>query len=347
LSSSEGNPISSELTVFGKVKTGLFEAISLEVENEGSFIEVKRIDKQFSTGSEIKITWDGFINGIYNSKYITKSTGLKFRIKGFNGGHAICLDEKKFNFKYFNKDWIDIVISKKTKTIRINLRVNFIDGKAIGLHDWSMVPKIKIQQYGVQAYSSQTRPFNQLLALAIEGINYYWSRNSTHPEGKNITINGTKYQVYVTAIASQERAMPEMKLTYVTNVDPNNPIVRSSNWALSRKTAYITGYLRIENIWTFYNSTRSDRDFKETIAHETGHALVEAYAGFNESITHHGSSEINQIPKAGTKYPRSGEIDLMKYADENFSQVPNGSARMIANELDVKGLLIISGISRK
>ena len=66
-----------------------------------------------------------------------------------------------------------------------------------------------------------------------------------------------------------------------------------------------------------------------------------------ESITHHGSSEINQIPKAGTKYPRSGEIDLMKYADENFSQVPNGSARMIANELDVKGLLIISGISRK
>lgn len=52
--------------------------------------------------------------------------------------------------------------------------------------------------------------------------------------------------------------------------------------------------------------------FKETLAHETGHA-----------------------------------IDLMKYAAESLINIPDGYTRMIANEQDVKGLLILSGISKK
>lgn len=137
-----------------------------------------------------------------------------------------------------------------------------------------------------------------------------------------------------------------MKLTFITNVNPDDPLFRSSNLGLSRKTTYRTGYLKLDSGWTFYETDLSNNKFKETIAHETGHAIVEAYAGFNESVTHHGSSEYSQTPKAGTKYPRSGEIDLMKYAAESLVNIPDGYTRMVANEQDVKGLLILSGISK-
>lgn len=142
--------------------------------------------------------------------------------------------------------------------------------------------------------------------------------------------------------------MPEMKLTYVTNVDPNDPMFRSSNSALSRKTAYLTGHLYFDRTtWGFYPETISDKLFKETIAHETGHAIVEAYGGVYDSISHHGSSHVWQTPKSGTSYPTSGEIDLMKYAEGNLTGIPNWDKNMIANKNDVTGLLIISGISIK
>lgn len=37
-----------------------------------------------------------------------------------------------------------------------------------------------------------------------------------------------------------------------------------------------------------------------------------------DSITHHNSSEIWQVPKSGTNYPTSEEIYLMKYARGNL-----------------------------
>ena len=138
-----------------------------------------------------------------------------------------------------------------------------------------------------------------------------------------------------------------MKLTYVTNFNPNDPLFRSSNWFASRKTAYTAGYLRIDNSWVFRQSIVSDNKFKETIAHETGHALVGAYAKIGASNTHHGSSTIYQTPKLGTLYPKVGEIDLMKYAADSLGNSPDWEERMVANEQDVAGLLVISGISKK
>lgn len=82
----------------------------------------------------------------------------------------------------------------------------------------------------------------------------------------------------------------------------------------------------------FYEYSLSDKKFKETIAHETGHAIVETYAGFNESVTHHGSSGYDQNPKAGTIYPKTGEIDLMKYAKGNLLTISGWDTRMVANE---------------
>lgn len=66
------------------------------------------------------------------------------------------------------------------------------------------------------------------------------------------------------------------------------------------------------------------------------------------SLTHHGSSTtVTQNPNPDTRYPRTGEIDLMKYADEDLSRIPTWGTRIVANSKDVTGLLFISGISKK
>jgi len=49
----------------------------------------------------------------------------------------------------------------------------------------------------------------------------------------------------------------------------------------------------------------------------------------------------------GTTYPRSGEIDIMKYAEENENRIPGFYSRSVADEKDVVGLLYISGLSKK
>jgi len=66
-----------------------------------------------------------------------------------------------------------------------------------------------------------------------------------------------------------------------------------------------------------------------------------------DSITHHSSSEVWQVPKSGTSYPISGEIDLMKYAKGNLTAILNWDKNMVANKKDVTGLLFISGISKQ
>lgn len=332
----------------GSIINGIFEAIVLEIKKGSDFIEIQRVDKSFSGNQDFKIKWDGFVQDVYDSKFITNANGIVFRVKGINGGSAIALDEKTFNFKYFNKDWIDVNINRKTLKININLRVNLVDGGSKGLYNGQSVPVTEIKKRRVQPYSVQTKNFSQLLQLSIDGINYYWSRNQKHPTGKNIFLNGKEYEVFIKTINSKTNAMPEMKLTYITNVDPNDPMFRSSNSILSRKTAYMTGYLHFDRkTWGFYPEAVSDKSFKETIAHETGHAIVEAYGGVIDSITHHGSSEVWQVPKSGTSYPTSGEIDLMKYAEGSLTGIPNWDKNMVANKKDVTGLLFISGISKK
>jgi hypothetical protein len=66
-----------------------------------------------------------------------------------------------------------------------------------------------------------------------------------------------------------------------------------------------------------------------------------------DSQSHHGSSGIDQNPKSGTTYPTSGEIDLMKYAEDNLLAISDWDKKMVANNKDVASLLFISGISKK
>jgi len=344
----EGRSTNNTLKFHGTVLTGMFETISFEVKKEGKFIEVGRIEGWYTANKKFSFKWDGFINDIYESKFFTTPKGVEFRIKGFNGGNEMCISEKSFNFKYFNKDWIDVRINRKTLSIHIKLRLNLSNGGEIGFEDWKSIPKEHIKK-NTPPYTSRTVSFDNLKKMAFDGMEYYWSRNSSHPTGKNVNINNVPYQVYLTAIAATQQAMPSMPLIYATNWGPK----RSCNWELSRKTYYNTGYIFFHSysrgvMWEFWDKSKSDQVFKYTFSHEIGHELLLAFGGQVYSKGHKGTSGIVlQSPNSGTTYPRTGEIDIMKYAEENENKISGFYSRSIADEKDVIGLLFISGISKK
>jgi len=136
----DGKPSNDTLKFHGSVLSGIFEAISLEVKKDGEFIEIDRVNGLYTANKKFSFKWNGFLNDIYESKFFTNPKGVEFRIKGFNGGNEMCTNEKTFNFKYFNKDWMDVRINKKLHSIYIYLRVNLVDGGAVGLDIWYRVP---------------------------------------------------------------------------------------------------------------------------------------------------------------------------------------------------------------
>ena len=64
--------------------------------------------------------------------------------------------------------------------------------------------------------------------------------------------------------------------------------------------------------------------------------------GSGYSKTHKGSSTILQNVKKGTSYPATGEIDLMKYAEN--TNTTNFYDRVVASEEDVKSLIWVGGL---
>ena len=343
----DGSQSNDNFIFYGSTVNAIFEAIVLEIKKDGKFVEVKRIDGLFSGSKEFQIKWDGFVQDVYDSKFMTDTNGIDFIIKGINGGQAIAFDENNFKFKYFNKDWMDVLINKVNKKININLRINLQDGGEQGLEAWKYIPATQIL-HGIPPIKSRNIAFERLKTIALEGMKYYWSRNSSHLTGKNISLKGDDYEVFLTAKESVEKAMPSMSLTFSTNWRP----ARSANWELYRNTFYNTGYMLFNTergaIWQFWEKAKADKSFKLTFAHEMGHELLLAFAGQKFSKGHKCTSGIIfQSPISGTRYPRTGEIDLMKYADENENNINLFHERSVASKEDVAGLLFISGISKK
>ena len=226
-----------------------------------------------------------------------------------------------------------------------------IDGGTYGLDTgWRRVPKSVIKF--TQPLQHRTLSFTQLKKMAIEGMNYHWSRNNKNSSAQNILLDGKKYEVTINSIESATNSMPAMPLMFASNWMS----MRSCNWELSRKTYYNTGYIEFHTIsgnpndsdWEFWEKSFSDKKFKYVFAHEMGHEILLAYGGQTYSKMHKGSSSlISQSPSVGTSYPQSGEIDLMKYAQGNSRGIPFFEERSIAAERDVASLLFIAGISKK
>lgn len=223
--------------------------------------------------------------------------------------------------------------------------------------DWYKVPQEAIEEYQKEPIKERTKSFEELRDMALEGINKHWSRHAGNIGG-GVQIGEDFYEVFVNA-EQNEKGMVAPRIIYFTNSENSN-FNRSHNWFLSRKLFYKVGYTYYNNWkkypinselykakgWKYTYEINALLDFQETSAHEIGHKLLEDYGGKTYSYKHKGSSTWGQSPLKGTTYPTTGEIDLMKYVDEDF--LPKDFyERVVLSKEDVIGILWLSKIKVK
>ena len=318
--------------------------------------------------------WDGFDGeGIYDSSIFDKKT-FRARLTGIKGEKKKTA-EVSFRTEYAEVNWVDVRIDQNNKRIDTTLRVNLKDGGAEGLScgsktvrksdyeeaaqrmgvqnpikedftltfcDWYKIPQEVIEEEQKEPIKERTKSFEELRDMALEGINKHWSRHAGNIGG-GVQIGEDFYEVFVNA-EQNEKGMVAPRIIYFTNSENNN-LNRSHNWFLSRKLFYKVGYVK-GNIWKYIDENKALLDFQETSAHEIGHKLLEDYGGKTYSYKHKGSSTWGQSPLKGTTYPATGEIDLMKYADEDF--LPKDFyERVVLSKEDVIGILWLSKINIK
>ena len=302
--------------------------------------------------------WNGFNSeGIYDSSIFDKKT-FRARLTGIKGEKKKTA-EVSFRTEYAEVNWVDVRIDQNNKRIDTTLRVNLKDGGAEGLspqeqsniyepaytqtiYPWDKIPQKDIKKYKKEPIKERTKSFEELRDMALEGINKHWSRHAGNI-GEGVQIGENFYEVFVNA-EQNEKGMVAPRIIYFTNSENNN-FNRSHNWFLSRKLFYKVGYVK-ENIWNYIDENKALLDFQETSAHEIGHKLLEDYGGKTYSYKHKGSSTWGQSPLKGTTYPKTGEIDLMKYTDEDF--LPKDFyERVVLSKEDVIGILWLTKINIK
>ena len=342
------------------VKTSLEKGLKKFLKREGKpsriweWMEVYRdfaISKNdYTKPGHYILFWNGFDSeGIYDSSIFDKKT-FRARLTGIKGEKKKTA-EVSFRTEYAEVNWVDVRIDQNNKRIDTTLRVNLKDGGAEGLspqeqsniyepaytqtiYPWDKIPQKDIKKYKKEPIKERTKSFEELRDMALEGINKHWSRHAGNI-GEGVQIGENFYEVFVNA-EQNEKGMVAPRIIYFTNSENNN-FNRSHNWFLSRKLFYKVGYVK-ENIWNYIDENKALLDFQETSAHEIGHKLLEDYGGKTYSYKHKGSSTWGQSPLKGTTYPKTGEIDLMKYTDEDF--LPKDFyERVVLSKEDVIGIL--------
>ena len=350
------------------VKTSLEKGLKKFLKREGKpsriweWMEVYRdfaISKNdYTKPGHYILFWNGFDSeGIYDSSIFDKKT-FRARLTGIKGEKKKTA-EVSFRTEYAEVNWVDVRIDQNNKRIDTTLRVNLKDGGAEGLspqeqsniyepaytqtiYPWDKIPQKDIKKYKKEPIKERTKSFEELRDMALEGINKHWSRHAGNI-GEGVQIGENFYEVFVNA-EQNEKGMVAPRIIYFTNSENNN-FNRSHNWFLSRKLFYKVGYVK-ENIWNYIDENKALLDFQETSAHEIGHKLLEDYGGKTYSYKHKGSSTWGQSPLKGTTYPKTGEIDLMKYADEVF--LPKDFyERVVLSKEDVIGILWLTKINIK
>lgn len=322
-----------------KVHSGSFNKLTILANHSNGQVS-KNIYQEGSTihkgNKTIIIKWDGFINDLYDSTFMTNVDSFTvFATNTKNNKREEHTKSAKLRYKKF--EWADIVINKSNKLIHIRLRVRIDSFNVKGIPPSDTAKReIKAQGLEAQMLTRKNITNNELYNLAYSGIKKYWSRNHTRSAIKpDVTINGKKFQVFTKAVPSTRQAL-QTSITYNTN----NERGRSNNFPKFKEVMYNTGCIkRSSGRWEYITSASSNQRFKETFAHELGHAIVSAYRGNYQSLIHEGSSTINQEVNNSYKYPATGELDLMKYSNK---EPVDFFDRVVANETDVKGLLWIS-----
>lgn len=333
-----GELSAEKIKIILKVKKGNFDRVSVEVASNIGSQMISDQNGSFAAGSKIELEWDGFINDIYDSSQFITKGAIKLNIKGYASGQEESSLSEDIDLKYSKVKWIDTKINKKNKEVDYTIRISLSDGGEEGLQNSPQVPAYIVSNYGHSPIATRTVSFADLKKFAESGMKKYWGRNNSRLVGTDIDLNGDKYQVNVQVLDTQSDTLPDMKLIYVTNKSPG----RSRNWELSRITYYNIGYLKYSTQWAYLDQINADASFEETISHEIGHEILKYGGGSGYSKTHKGSSTILQNVKKGTSYPMVGEIDIMKYVENN--QTTNFYDRVVASEEDVKSLIWIGGL---
>ncbi|WP_407269271.1 hypothetical protein [Tenacibaculum maritimum] len=116
---------------------------------------------------------------------------------------------------------------------------------------------------------------------------------------------------------------------------------------------YNVGYIKYSYGWDYQYLKNEDISFKETFAHEIGHAILKAYGGTFYSYGHKGSvNTITQNKKSNApKFPLEGEIDIMPYHKENklgkWYRQSNYYKRRVAHKKDVLSLIWLTKLNLK
>lgn len=342
ITNSLGIKSSKNIQIVVTSKRGIFDRVVIEVQSKNGLKKICEKKGNFAPAVTHKIDWDGFIDDKYDSTLLTASVGLKLIINAFVGKDLKSSTEKTIKFKHAVKDWVDTKVDKKTKIISHTIRLSLKDGGALGLQNAHKISTQEIKLNKQQPFTSQVVSFNELEKLAVKGIAKHWSRNANNSVGKDIKIENVSYQVNVTAIKSDSKAMDTLKLIFVTNSEP----AHSANWIAMQQVSFNVGYLDFNGagIYRFRSISDATDYFVETFAHECGHDILSAGGSQVKSKLHNKTSTITQKTKEGINYPSNGEIDLMMYGENSRFSVENFYDRVVANEDDVRSLMWISGI---
>ncbi len=184
----------------------------------------------------------------------------------------------------------------------------------------------------IESNTLPQQQFNRLKQLIQTGIGQYWSRKTTI--GKHLFI-----------INSYVKFRPK------NAVDVNLKIEKSGKYARSHNSGIIAPTFIFNEGYFYSKPGAADKDFQLVSAHEFGHSVLEYLGGKKLSWGHKGSTHaLFQSVKSSTPgYPKTGEIDLMKYFDKdkqglNFYDLTN---RSIVAEQDILRLIWMSKISFK
>jgi uncharacterized Zn-binding protein involved in type VI secretion len=273
--------------------------------------------------------WDGYdSNGILDTM-VLKSKNLKAKLTAKSGSETN-IKELKLSGKADEVDWVDVKIDRVNYTANITVRVSYSDGGIDGSNPHKLT----------------ALTFDQLKAMAVAGIELYWSRNGSRQNniGAPITTAKGTYKVTVTADPSSS---PKAR---------NFPIIEKLDDSFGRATS-IKGFQKIYHnagFWFHWNSDTpsglADAHFKHTAAHEFGHLILNEYGdgGIPEySWTHKGSSTLFQNTIPNTPYPRTGEVDVMKYfSDGPWNEIDYNDYydRSVIAEEDVKGMIWLTRV---
>ncbi len=304
------------------------DSLTLEVLDGSTLIYAEADTAKLLPIGEHPWQWDGYsLAGVLDTK-VLKSAALKVRLIAVKGGVQQIVDMPLAN-ESEEVDWVDVRIDRNAATAQIDVRPSFSDGGVSGRNT-----------------SLTAKTYEQLKTMAKAGIEHYWSRNGSRPNGIGAPIRTTNGEMEITVIADVNGHPGARDFPLIEKLDAN--FGRSTSFSMFKKIYHNAGFWDAAR----YPTGFADSDLEHTAAHEFGHLVLNDY-GDGGLIPEYSwshkqtSSVLTQSPNDNHPVPGNGEIDVMHYHSD-YPRGPQGYqnywSRSVASEQDVKGLLWLSRV---